>query len=134
MAEDIIDGMEEFFLRGFFACDELHIVNHQQVCCPQPRLETKCIARAHRTHKIEHEAFRRHVERDLAGVGGVPRMANGLQNMGFALARLRMNEEGVAQRIAPFGQRLCRTRRDHIGRSADISVKSITWIKRAGLR
>src|SRR3546814_9174331 len=57
---DLVDRVEEFFLRRILAGDELQIVDQQQIGGAQPGLERKGIARAQRLHEFEHEAFGRH--------------------------------------------------------------------------
>ena len=77
--------MEEFFLRGILARDELHVVDQQQVGVPQTLLEANRVIVLQRPNKLDHEFLGRHGHDARATVMGREGVADGMQQMGFSL-------------------------------------------------
>ncbi|PAV66171.1 hypothetical protein WR25_02116 [Diploscapter pachys] len=130
---DLVDRVEEFFLRRILARDELQVVDQQQVGAAQPLLEGVRVARPERADKIEHEALGRHAQHGRIRMLRQKRMADRVHQVRLALPRPRMEEQRAEPRHTRFGQRARRVERDAIGRIDDEAIEGEARIERRSL-
>ena len=114
-----VEGVEEFFLRGLLARDELDIVHQKQVCHAVLHAEVLGAAGADGGDQLIGELLAGNVHDDEIGVGALDLGLNGGQQMGLAKAGAAVDEQGV---IGPGG--VCRhslrsSKRKLVGRPLD---------------
>ena len=114
-----VEGVEELFLRGLLARDELDIVHQQKVCHAVLHAEVLGAAGADGGDQLVGELLTGDIHDDEIGVGALDLGLNGGQQMGLAKAGAAVDEQGV---IGPGG--VCRhslrsSKRKLVGRPLD---------------
>ena len=124
--------MKEFFLGAVFACDELHIINHQDIDGTKDFFEIHHLAITQGLHETVHELFRRqvkniHVRSALSQFAG-----DGVHQVGFAQPHAAIQKQRVECDRPAFGDAFGRRMRQLIGLAHDKIVKAETRVKRRG--
>src|SRR3546814_13322890 len=87
--------MEELFLRGFLAADELDIVDHQHVDRTELVLERHRVPEAQGTDELVHELLGGPVQPAALRMVLPPVPGDGVHQMGFAQADAAVREQLV---------------------------------------
>ena len=102
-----IDRVEQFFLSGSLADDELDIVHQQQVEAAEAGLEFDHPVGLQGLDEFHHEAFRAAVEDAAAGVGLQEGVTDGVQQVRLALAGRGLEVERAELRLFRRSHALC---------------------------
>ena len=102
LGQERVDRVEQFLLRGGLADDELDIVDEQQIEAAQARLELDHLVLLQRLDEFDHEAFGAAIEDAAARMGLEEAVADGVQEVGLALAGPRLEIERAE--LGPFGR------------------------------
>src|SRR3546814_5112393 len=105
-AHQVVDRVEQFFLRRIFADDELKVVEKEQVGGAQPRLERHHVAPAQRADEFEHELFRRHQDDVRGRMDGGIALSDRVEEVRLALSGARAEIERVELRRDRKSRRL----------------------------
>src|SRR3546814_7061499 len=97
LVDQRVEGMEELFLRGFLAADELDIVDHQHVDRTELVLERHRVPEAQGTDELVHELLGGHVQHAALRMVLPQVPGDGVHQMGLAQADARSEERRVGK-------------------------------------
>ena len=125
-----IEGVEQFFLRGVFAGNELHIVQQQHINCAVFFTEGAGGVCADGVDQIVGEFLCGHIKHTQAVAGAC--IANGLQQVGFAEAHAAVQKERVVRARRRFADGARRRVRHAVVRTNYEVVKNIARVQAGG--
>ena len=114
-----VEGVEELFLGGLLAGDELDIVHQQQVGHAVLHAEVLGAAGADGGDQLIGELLAGHIHDDEVGVGAFDLGLDGRQQMGLAKARAAVDEQRVVSAGRVGRHRLRRSKRKLVGGALD---------------
>ena len=102
-----VEGVEEFFLCGFFAGDELNIVHHQHINAAEAVSELNIPPLLDSGNQLVGEGFTGDIEDAFAGVMLADEVADGVHEVRFAKAYTAVDKQRVVgmSRVSGDGQR-----------------------------
>jgi hypothetical protein len=100
---DCVERVEEFFLRGLFTREEMHVVDHEQIELAHLPAEGVDAVVAQGGEEFIGEFFSGHVRPLFGGVVLDELLAQPLQQVGFAEAAIAVDEQWVVLRTREFG-------------------------------
>ena len=114
-----VEGVEEFFLGGLLARDELDVVHQQQVGHAVLHPEVLGAAGADGRDQLVGELLTGDIHDDEVGVGAIDLGPDGRQQMGLAEARAAVDEQRVVGTGGVGRDSLRRSKRKLVGRAFD---------------
>ena len=130
-----VEGVEELFLRGLLARDELDVVHQQQVGHAVLHPEVFGAAGADGGDQLVGELLTGDVHDDEVGVGALDLGLDGRQQMGLAEARAAVDEQRVVGAGGVGGNSLRRSKRKLVGGAFDevLEGKLVVALRRGGV-
>lgn len=131
-----VEGMEEFFLGGLLARDELDVVHQQQVGHAVLHPEVLGAAGADGRDQLVGELLTGDIHDDEVGVGALDLGLDGRQQMGLAEARAAVDEQRVVSTGGVGRNSLRRSKRKLVGRAFDevLEGEFIVALRGGGVR
>ena len=123
--------MAEFVL-DHLTLQKLHVVDDEQVDIAQRILQSQRVIIADRGCETPHEIFGRQIDHARIARAVYSGIGDCLQKMRLAEADTRMDEQRIEAHGAGtgFGDRLCRRKRDAVGRAFDKGIEGETCVER----
>ena len=131
-----VEGVEEFFLGGLLARDELDVVHQQQVGHAVLHPEVLGAAGADGRDQLVGELLTGDIHDDEVGVGALDLGLDGRQQMGLAEARAAVDEQRVVSTGGVGRNSLRRSKRKLVGRAFDevLEGEFIVALRGGGVR
>lgn len=123
-----VEGVEEGLLRGVLALEELDVVDQQDVVVAVARLEQRGPVVRDRVDEVVGELLRAHVPHADAGVEADGVVADGVQQVGLAEARVAVDEERVVC-LGRLGDGDCRGMGEPVGPADDEGVEAVLRVE-----
>ena len=126
-----IEGMEELFLGGVFARNELDVVDQQNINIAIAIAELFGLLPANGVDQVVGELFARHIQHIDVGILRQRRIADGVQQVGFAQTDTAIQKQRVVRLGRMIGH--CHTggTRQPIARTDDKAIKRKALIEHA---
>ena len=124
-----VEGVEELFLRTFFALQELDVVDEQDVDVAVAPLEGDLAVVAQRVDEVVRELFGRDVPDAHAGEEPLRVVADRVQQVRLAEPGLAPDEEGVVRAGRRFGDGDRGRVREAVGRADDERVEGVLLVQ-----
>ena len=97
-----VEGVKELFLRAVLTCDELHVVDHQDINRTEYFLEIHHLAIAQRLHKAIHELFCRQIEDVEVRSSQTQFVSDGMHQVRFTQTHATIQKQRVKRNRPTF--------------------------------